>query len=270
MSFLYPTARAWAEDHSLAADVRLAQLEVMAYQRHPEIFQHFGGDGAAIAERAQMTRKKKSPLRGIVAVILWVILLAAFVAPIAGLAVLMGDRFEFFRVEAERAMPIAGVMFIIAAVAQVAVLVIWLARGARFSWPEFSIHLVGAVMAVLALGTMPGIAELDGYTSWQQWQPPVFISLGVSAVAAVIMLVRFRSREADGDGEAAPETGLAAGDIRARIAALPWDERQAMVEDRNAALSVLHERGLIDAETLERALSRDPGTLYLIDAERRR
>lgn len=269
MSFLHPSARAWAEDHSLSSEVRLAQLEVMAYQRHPEIFQHFGGDGAAIAHRLRAS-EKKSPLRGILAVVLWAIILGAFIAPITGLAVLMGDRFEFFRIEAQRAMPIAGVMFIIAAVAQAVLLVIWLVRRARFSWPEFSVHLVAAIMAVLALGTMPGIAELDGYESWQQWQGPVFVALGVAVVAALIMLARFRVRVAEGDGEAAPESGLGAGDIRARIAALPWDERQAIIDDRQAALAVLHQRGLIDADTLERALSRDPGTLYLIDAERRR
>ncbi|SDQ76631.1 hypothetical protein [Microbacterium sp. cf332] len=269
MSFLYPSARAWAEDHSLSSEVRLAQLEVMAYQRHPEIFEHFGADGAAVARRSRTTGKRSS-MRGIAFAAVILVWIAAAVVPIAGLAVLMGDRFEFFRIEAERSIPIAAVLFTVAAVAQAVFLVVWLLRGARFSWPEFSVPLIAAAMAVLTLGTTPGVAELDGYADWQGGRTPVFVSLGVSTLAAIAMLVRFRVREPDGDGEAAAASGLGAGDIRARIASLPWDERQAMVDDRNAALAVLHERGLIDADTLELALSRDPGTLHLIDAERRR
>lgn len=268
MSFLHTTARGWAEDHSLAADVRFAQLEAVAYQRHPEIFQHFGADGAAMAHRLH-ANAKRSPVRGVLDVVLWAVVIGAFFAPIAGLAVLMGDRFDFHRIEAQRAMPIAGAIFTVAAVAQAILLVIWLVRGARFSWPEFSIHLVAGTMAILALGTMPGIAELDDYIGWQQWRGPVLIALGVAGLAALVMLVRFRVREPDGDGEAVPETGLSVGGIRARIAALPGDERQAIVDDRNAALAVLHERGLIDAGTLERALGCEPGTLFLFDAERR-
>ncbi|POX65732.1 hypothetical protein C3481_14335 [Microbacterium sp. Ru50] len=268
MSFLHTTARGWAEDHSLAADVRFAQLEAVAYQRHPEIFQHFGADGAAMAHRLH-ANAKRSPVRGVLDVVLWAVVIGAFFAPIAGLAVLMGDRFDFHRIEAQRAMPIAGAIFTVAAVAQTILLVIWLVRGARFSWPEFSIHLVAGTMAILALGTMPGIAELDDYIGWQQWRGPVLIALGVAGLAALVMLVRFRVREPDGDGEAVPETGLSVGGIRARIAALPGDERQAIVDDRNAALAVLHERGLIDAGTLERALGCEPGTLFLLDAERR-
>lgn len=269
MSFLYPSARAWAEDHSLSSEVRLAQLEVMAYQRHPEIFEHFGADGAAIAQRERKTRSA-SPLRAIGFIAVAAIWIAAAIVPVLGLAVLMGDRFEFYRIEAERSIPIAAVMFTITAVGQAVFLVAWLVRGARFSWPEFSVPLIAAAMAVLSLGTMPGIAELDGYADWEWGRTPVLIALGVAGLAAIAMLVRFRVREPEGDGEAVAATGLGAGDIRARIASLPWDERQAMVEDRNAALAVLHERGLIDAETLELALSRDPGTLHLIDAERRR
>lgn len=268
MSFLHTTARGWAEDHSRAADVRFAQLEAVAYQRHPEIFQHFGADGAAMAHRLH-ANAKRSPVRGVLDVVLWAVVIGAIFAPIAGLAVLMGDRFDFHRIEAQRAMPIAGAIFTVAAVAQAILLVIWLVRGARFSWPEFSIHLVAGTMAILALGTMPGIAELDDYIGWQQWRVPVLIALGVAGLAALVMLVRFRVREPDGDGEAVPETGLSVGGIRARIAALPGDERQAIVDDRNAALAVLHERGLIDAGTLERALGCEPGTLFLLDAERR-
>ncbi len=268
MSFLHTTARGWAEDHSLAADVRFAQLEAVAYQRHPEIFQHFGADGAAMAHRLH-ANAKRSPVRGVLDVVLWAVVIGAFFAPIAGLAVLMGDRFDFHRIEAQRAMPIAGAIFTVAAVAQAILLVIWLVRGARFWWPEFSIHLVAGTMAILALGTMPGIAELDDYIGWQQRRVPVLIALGVAGLAALVMLVRFRVREPDGDGEAVPETGISVGGIRARIAALPGDERQAIVDDRNAALAVLHERGLIDAGTLERALGCEPGTLFLLDAERR-
>ncbi|RAZ31733.1 hypothetical protein [Microbacterium sp. SMR1] len=268
MSFLRTTARGWAEGHSLAADVRFAQLEAVAYQRHPEIFQHFGADGAAMAHRLHANAKRSSLYR-ILDVVLWSLVIGAFFAPIAGLAVLMGDRFDFHRIEAQRAMPIAGAMFTVAAVSQATLLVIWLVRGARFSWPEFSIHLVAAAMALLALGTMPGVAELDDYTGWQQWRVPVLIALGVAGLAALGMLLRFRVREPDGDGEGAPETGLSVGDIRARIAVLPAGEHQAIVDDRNAALAVLHERGLIDAGTLEQALGCEPGTLFLLDAERR-
>jgi hypothetical protein len=267
MSFLYPSARVWAEEHSLAADVRLAQLEVMAYQRHPEIYQHFGGDGAAIAQRTQ--RPREGMFRRILGAAYGGTFVSAFVAPVLGLAVLMGDRFGFHRIEAERAVPIAAVAFIVAMGAQAVILIVWLARGALFSWPEFAIPLTSAVMAMLSLGTIPGIARVDGFADWQGSQSPFIVCLIASTVAGVAMLLRFRSREPHEDGQPVPETNVEPGVMRALIDTIPITERRAIFDDRAAALAILHDRGLIDARTLEQARAREPGTLHLIDNKRR-
>ncbi|WP_378143879.1 hypothetical protein ACFJGV_10575 [Cnuibacter sp. UC19_7] len=264
MSFLHRSALAWAEAHSLSADVRWAQLEVMAFQRHPQIFQHFGEDGAMISDRERRARvTPKSRIRTLSTVLLVVLVLTVVFAPIAGGAVVVGDRFEFHRIEAERSVPISAVWFVIAAVAQVLYFVIWLAHRARFSWVDFGVWAVGVVFAGLALFNVPRYSAADGYDGWPQYQTPAIISLAIASVALLVVLLRFRSRDPDIAEEEMPASGLDADSVRELIASLPEDERRAIADDRDAAIDMLRMRMVITDAVCERARAQELGTLYL-------
>ncbi len=269
MSFPYASADQWAQDHSLAAEVRLARLEAIAFHRHPDIYAHFGSDGAAMA--AYASRPRRSAVRRAGTAVAVVLIVLGVIAPVAAMATLAGDRFDFWRIDAERAVPIAGVLFAVAALTQLTVFVVWLVRGARFDGMVFGVALVAAVAAGLGAFSMPNVSEIDGYTGWEAWYPTVLACLVIAGVSALAMLIRFRVRAPE-SVPAEPETPsptAAVATIRAKVAALPYDERQAISADREAALQTLRERDLIDADLLERARVRDLGTLFVLDGESR-
>jgi hypothetical protein len=265
MTFLHASAREWADDHSAAADVRFGRLEAIAFQAHPEIYRWFGVDGAAAAERA--TRTRPSAPRRVLLRVLVVLAILGIAAPIAAVAVLGGDRFDFYRVDAETSVPVAGVLFGIAAVTQAAVLVLWLARGARWHGLVTGIALVALVFSGLGLFALPNIADYDGFTGWEPWYPVVVVSFAISLGSCVAMFARFRAREPEVLVEVgeAPASGDAVRSAGAAIAALPTAERDAIRSDRDDALRILRTRGLIDEETLERAVGQELGALFLLD-----
>ncbi|MCS5497743.1 hypothetical protein NY547_10895 [Cnuibacter physcomitrellae] len=264
MSFLHRSALAWAEGHSLSADVRWAQLEVMAFQRHPEIFQHFGEDGALIAERERRARvTPRSRMRSLGTALLVILILIVAFAPIAGGAVIVGDRFDFYRIEADRSVPISAVWFVVAAIAQAVYLVLWLVNRARFSWVDVGIWTIGVVFAGLALFNAPRYSAADGFDGWPQYQTPAIVSLSIAGIALLVVLLRFRSRDPAPAEEVVQATDLDVDDVRTLIAALPEDERRSIAEDRDAALDMLRLRMIITDPVFERARAQDLGTLYL-------
>ena len=267
MTFHHPSALIWAQEHSLASPVRLGVLEVMAFQQHPEIYALFGSDGALRAERESVPRRSVARRVGATLVIILIVLGA--IAPVAGMTVLASDRFGFFYVDASRSVPIAGVCFAIAALAQLVLLIGWLIRGARFDGLPFGTVVVAAVMASITLVSIPNHSAHDGFEGWEAWYPPVLICLGISVISAVAMLLRFRVRapETHEAPPAVPSPTVAISTIRSRVAALPYPERQAIAADRDAALATLHQRGLIDDQQLELARTRDLGTLFVMDGE---
>lgn len=243
MSFLHRSALAWAEGHSLAADVRWAQLEVMAFRKHPEIFQHFGEDGAAIAERERRAPETpRSRTRGVRTALAVIVILIAFFTPIAGGAVIVGDRFDFYRIDAERAVPASAIIFVIAAIAQAVYLVVWLVERAYFTWVHVGIYAVGVVFAGLALWVAPAYSAVDGYDAWPQYQAPAIVSLAIAGLGLIAGLVRFHSRPPEVPEQVVQPTGAPEGDVRDLIAALPEDERRAIAADRDAALDMLRMR----------------------------
>jgi len=267
MTFRHPSALIWAEEHSLASPVRLGVLEVMAFQQHPEIYARFGSDGAIRAERESVPRRSVARRVGETLVIILAVLGAS--APVAGMAAIGGDEFDFFRMDASRSVPIAGVCFAIAALAQLVLLIGWLISGARFSGLLFGVVVVAAVTSGFTLAGIPNISAIDGFEGWEAWYPPVLICLGISVISAIAMLLRFRVRapETQEAPPAVPSPTVAVSAIRSQVAGLPHLERQAIAADRNAALATLHQRGLIDDAQLERARTRDLGTLFVMDGE---
>ncbi len=265
MSFLHASAQEWAEDHSLAADVRFGRLESIAFQRHPEIYRWFGVDGSSAAERASRPAPSASG-RALV----WltaVIAIIGIVAPVGAVAALGGDRFNFFRMDAETSVPLAGVLFIIAALMQIVVLVVWIVRGARWDGLVTGIVVTALVFSGFGLFAMPNIAAFDDYAGWEPWYPAVIVSFVVSLISTIAMFARFRVRtpETVATTPAAPTVADATSSAGPLIAALPAAERDAIRADRDDALEILHSRGILDEATLERALGHDLGTLFLLD-----
>lgn len=267
MSFRHASAREWAQEHSLAAPVRFGLLEVMAFQRHPDIYALFGADGAALAARE--TARRPSPVRRAGTALAVVLAIVGAAAPVVAVAAMGGDRFNFFRMDASASVPLAGVMFIVAAVAQLVLLIGWLRGGARYDGLLLGIVLVAVVFSGFAVVGMPNTAAADGFDAWAAWYPPVLACLTIAVVTAIAMLLRFRTRAPE-TVAAAPETmpsTVAVAQIRAKTAALPYEERIAITADRDAALAVLHERGVIESGLLERARTAQPGTLFVLDDE---
>lgn len=267
MSFRQQSARAWAQEHSLSAPVRFGLLEIMAFQRHPDIYALFGADGAALAERE--TARRPSPVRRAGTALVVVLAVIGAAAPIVAVAAMGGDRFNFFRMDASASVPFAGAMFIVASVAQLVLLIVWLRGGGRYDGLPFGIVLVALIFSGLATVGMPNTAAADGFEGWEVWYPPVLLCLAISVGTALAMLSRMRVRtpETVAEAPATPSPTVAIAQIRAKTAALPHDERTGITADRDAALVVLHERGLIDADVLERARATQPGTLFVLDQE---
>ncbi|MGV9194899.1 hypothetical protein ACQ143_11205 [Microbacterium sp. MC2] len=262
MSFRYDSARDWAVDHSLAAPLSLARLEAVAFQEHPEIYRHFGATGAALAETVGAPPRRGGQRAG--GIVLGILAVIAAVAPLAGYGALVGDRFQFYVMPAERAVPFSGVSYAIAVVALVVALVVWLARGARWSPLLLGFAAVAALCAAGSSWTMPGVAEDAGYADWRGWHVVVLACLVVALVIMVAVAARFRVRGGD-EPEETTAGPVTVGTVHERLAALSREERDAIRTDRDAALEVLHERGLLDAQLLERARDRELGTLYLLD-----
>lgn len=263
MTFLHQSAREWAEDHSAAADVRFGRLETVAFQRHPEIYEWFAEDGARTAERAR--RPTLSLGRRLLFWLIGILSVAGAIAPIMGIAVMGGDRFDFYRIEAERSVPIASVFYGVTVLMQVAVAIFWLARRARWDGVLASVACVALVFSGFGLVSMPNTAATDGFEDWRMWYPPVVVAFALSLGLVAAMLVRFRVRD-EPEKVVDPSTGTARwGSPLDAIAALPREEREAIRADRDEALEILHARGLVKRSVVERALQYSLGTLYTLD-----
>lgn len=266
MSHLYSSAQEWAQEHSKSADVRFSQLEILAFQRHPEIYALFGEDGARVAQRH--SAPQQSPLRRVGTGLLVVLGIIGMIAPIAGMTVMGGDRFNFFRMDGAVSIPIAGVCFAITAVMLLAVGVSWLRMGAPWSGFILGVFILGALASMFGLIAMPNTAAIDAVTGWQIWRIPVVVSMILAVVGAAAVAARFRVRIEPEEPDARvsqPATMSDLSAVRAAVGALPVDEREAIVRDRDAALSALYSRGLVDETLLARARAHELGMLYTLD-----
>src|SRR5262245_53726953 len=152
MNALYPDARTWAEQHSLANVPRLARLEGFAFQAHPEIVEAFGEEGRSMARVARSSRRTPAGRAG--GALLVVLGVVALIAPILGVAV-YGDAPAYLAptaepLPAEIAVPVSGVCFAIAALTQIFAWVAWVRAGARWSALLLGLAVATAVLAGFA------------------------------------------------------------------------------------------------------------------------
>ena len=265
MTFAHASAREWAAEHSTAMAVRLGRLETIAFQRHPGIHRHFGSDGALYASARRPQRSRLARTGTAVLVTLAVIGVAA---PAAAVAALGADRFEFFRMDAALSVPLAGVLFLIAAVTQIVLLVRWVRAGARSDGFTAGIVLVAAVFSGFGLVAFPNIAAYPGSSGWEAWYPATVVTFAVSVVSLVAQLLRRGARRPAPVAEPPAMPAHTDPSEAARlIAQLPEDERAGIEADREAALETLRARGLIDDATLARARATPLGQLHRLDDE---
>lgn len=259
MTIYEDSAVEWAHAHPTTMSVSFGRLETVAFQRHPEIFRSFGVDGATEAKSSAGTAP--AGVRRAGSWITVVLVLLAALAPVAAIAVLGGDRFDFWRIGAERSVPIAGVLYGIGAVAQVAAVGFWLSQRARWEPVLAGIFVVALIFSGFGLLSVPNTAQTDGFSGWQGWYAPVAASVAVSFLATIAIFARFRARY---EPPAASEPG-GLDEVRVTISQLPASERDAIRADRDGALELLHSRGQIDDATFRDAVASDLGALYLLD-----
>jgi hypothetical protein len=261
MTLAHPDARSWALARSASDQPRLGMLEAVACQSHPEVVATFGEDGASVArllERGGTGRRR----RGLAAVGIILVLLGV-IAPVVGMAVLGSGTYLFDRIPASESVPVAVFSFTVAVVMLVITGIFWLRDGAHWSGMICGYGVVAAICGLLATISMPTVSAKDGYPLTVLMQVPVWGTLALGTLLAVLVALRFRRREPE---EAAPaRVPNARNAAMAAAHSIPADERQAIVADRDAALEILAERGLIDDETLQRALAAPLGMLFTFD-----
>lgn len=270
MTSPYPDARAWAQDQSLANTPRLARLEGVAFQAHPDIVATFGADGASMARVA--ASRPRGAGRTATDLVVGVVGAIAALAPLLGVAIYGWSLFiapSAEPVQAQVAVPISAVCFTIAATTQLVLWIVWLRGGAHWSSFLFGVAVVTAVLAGFATIGLPTVSQRDGF-DLGGWVWPAWIALALAAALAVAQLVRFRSRRPEPVLEPLPSPPNVSDRERARmlVRELPDAERRAVQSDRDAALRILAHRGLLDEPTLDRALAADLGTLFTLDPVR--
>lgn len=267
MSLSYGTAAEWAEELSLSVDPNLETLEAYALQRHPEVVAGLGPQGAVLAERIRPSaRERRSTLSCLGGLL---VVGAIGVAPILGVAIYAQAPGVLFNsvppIEAARAVPTSSWCFAITAAVLLIGAIVWLARGARWNPMLLGYAVLAFIMAGFATVGLTNVAAHDEFTGLAGWLWPVRAALVIAAVVGVLVLLRVRHRapedgDALADGDPAAQGSAAQGpDARDKpdavelASALPQEERDAALADRNAALETLGRRGFLTGGTVVRA-----------------
>ena len=265
MTLAHPDARSWAEARSAADTPRLGMLEAVACQAHPEVVATFGDDGAAVA--VLLGRRPASAVRRGLTGIGILLAVIGVLAPVAGVAVLGAESYLIDRVPADVSVPIAAVAFAVGAVTLVVAGLSWWRTGATWSGLICGLGVIAAVCGVFASISMPTVSGRDGYPLPTLMLVPVWVTLALGVLLALLVFSRFRVRVPDEAASAPSQITVSERHAAEQAArAIPDSERAAIVDDRDQALRILAERGLIDQETLDRALRAPLGTLFTFDA----
>lgn len=260
MSLRHASARAWAAEHSASEPPRLGLLEAYALQRHPSALALAGADGASLAAIVA-PRRRSAAARDLGGWLVGLALVAVVLAPLVGMASLLGDPVGIWRMPIAQSAPVAGVCFTVGAIVQLAVLGAWMAR-ARPRMPLWIWVAIGtAALGVIALWFGAGLAQDAGFAAWAGWSVPITAATLIAAIAAALQLLLSRARASLAPAQQADRPD--AGSLRDALAALAPEERQAVLADRNAAIVVLEERGMLSPESAERARRAPLGGLAL-------
>lgn len=258
MTLRWKSAVELAERMSTESTLGFGVYEAYALQDHPDALEHMGEAGRGI-KGSKQRGSASTALQGALVIPMLLLL----IAPIVGFAAILGDPLGFHRMDASTSVPIAGVSFAVSAVLQVVMALQWWRNG-RSRHALWLIYGFGT--ALLAGGTwitMANAAAFDGFGGWEVWRAPVLVA-GVLGLAFGVLILALGQRPAP-----RPVDLEAQRSLRTAIDAIPGDERARILEDRNAAIAMMVEKGRWSPEIGERAMRAELGTLHLLDDELR-
>lgn len=275
MPLKYPDAATWAREHSLADTPLLARLESYAFQRHPEIVALFGMDGhnlAGLLLDQQRAARPVQRLRDGVGLVAAVVSLIAVLSPLVGVAAFLvqdgSARTWLYRdPPAHDVVPVAVISFTVAVLAQIGQWISWLVHGARWSPWVAGLAAMSALCGLIAAVAVPTTAARDGYAMDPRSLWPVWATIVLSALLLVATLTRLQHKQPDPplDPPPQPPTPSDLQDAEAAVRTLPDAELAPIRRDRDEALHILRDRGLITEDTVNRSLDAPLGTLFALD-----
>jgi hypothetical protein len=226
------TARAQARPLSLA--------DAFAAGRHPEILEHLGGPGQAVLDLRERHR-----VGALAKVIEYVTMTASVLGAAALFSGRMSPRIDY-DFDAAFALPVAAIGFGIALAGLLVLHAAVIRPGLPISANAVAAAVVTAVFGVIAVILLPIKAADWDASRWQVHLVPVVVCTAVAAVSCALQ-VRW------GVGRVRPDPSTSDSQRRAlQWAALPEPERTRILDDRDRAVRLLVERGLITEEQARR------------------
>lgn len=246
-------AASWAQSVE-GTSFRISEVERIAFRSHPDVLAAISADGDEAATEADRSRRRGTGW-------LWLLIgIVVLVAPVLGVAVYGQHSYlDIPPLPAQTSMPIAGVCFLITVVLQLVFAVGWLAQGALWSPLLLAYALLTSVLAGFAAVGMPNAAAAQQY-DLGPWRWPSLIALGVGVALTIALLLRIAAR----GRVSARATGWKR--VRQTVGALPAAERRCIRAERNEAVRVLGDRGILDATRMQLASGAELGRLHRLEA----
>lgn len=241
-------AQEWAR-RSDESSLRISELERVVFRAHPEVLAALEVDRAGAGADASRQAYPGSGRWSIIG--MFVILLA----PMAGVSTYsLGPATNFERIDASIAIPITGVCFVITLIAQGLAAIMWISQGAVWDGAILFYGAMSAVLGWFATIAIPRIALKDGVApgTWY-WSVPTAAVVGVLLAAAVWSRRSTHERA----------TGFQL--VEQTVSALSERKREELRRDRNAALRILHERGVLGDVRVQVAEGADLGALERLE-----
>lgn len=249
----------WVKELPRGARIHWGELEAHVLRGHRDLLTLLGDEATDVRLRG----RGFSIVAGVVIVLACVIGLAVIWAPIWGLATLMGDLFGLRPVDGEMAIPVAGVAMIVACVVQVCLLARRAMTRGVGGIDDSDIGDGTAILGVLTLVSIILVGQDQQPPGWQAWTVPTV--LGIVLALANSYFGR-RSRLVSGafsrrrPGPLVSETERRQR-IRSVVSALPIDERERLLDDRQRAIEWLRMQGTITPDEASRAGRAELGLL---------
>ena len=249
----------WAKQLPRGARIHWAELEAHVLREHRSVLSVLGPEGAEV----RMQGRAFSIAAGVITVLACIVALVVVWAPIWGLATLAGDAFGQVDVDGAMAIPVAGAAMIVSCLVQVWLLIRRALTHGVGGAEDRDIGGGTVFLGVLTLVGMLIIGARQQPEGWQAWTIPTI--LGIVFGFGNFFLGR-RSREIAGPlPKRRPKTempGITRREgIRSAVAALPVDERERLLADRQRAIEWLRMQGTITPDEAQRASRAELGLL---------
>lgn len=256
-----PSAHRWATEvppeHFCFAD-----LDAYLFQRHPEVLKSLG---RYPSDHQSSPQGSVDPTLGCLAGLIGLIV---FAAPVAGMtAFLTGGDTEFGTTDGfstSTAMTIAQVCFWIAPLGPLMAAGSWWKHGRRWQSGNYGVCASAIGFGLLTALIMWRRGTADG-VAWAEAILPVWITVGVAAVVALVMALFSRGRQIDRIVDFPVYGPPDDAAVARQIATLSPRQARLMTDARRAALDALVEREVISGSQWQRADLAPLGRLHQLD-----